>query len=53
MTLLLRSTLILYDLCNEIFKTGKWGVTESMTGFRVKKALSLERFEIASKSKVK
>jgi len=26
-TLLLRSTLILYDLFKEIFKTGNWGVT--------------------------
>jgi len=29
------------------------GYLESMTGFRVKKALSLDRFEIASKSKIK
>jgi len=29
------------------------GYLESRTSFRVKKALSLDRFEIASKSKVK
>ena len=29
------------------------GYLESMTGFEIKSALSLDRFEIASKSKIK
>jgi len=29
------------------------GYLESMTSFRIKKALSIDRFEIASKSKIK